>query len=285
MHCSPLPKPKVEKKYHYDRADMNESEGQYTTLFCEGDGSLNLQDDYYPRLFILQKDRAVLDYIASLQEGGVFHQDKNVWRLVYNGPNCIPLLEVFSRHVVSKRFLDRLNHCLEALGMPLAVQHPLTLDGFVGFWDAEGTSNISPALRLIQKDREILDIATQTFGGYIVPTRTWFVWNLGGDEARKLAAMLMEKSHCPQKVERLKYYFGEQSRSVRSERSKVYNRRYHEKYREESLARDLEYHKKHDAEHKEEIRERHKKYNEKQKLIREYMKAHPEIIDKLSGGT
>ena len=239
---------------------MNESEEQYITLFCEGDGSLVLQDDYYPRLFIIQKERAVLDYIASLQEGGVFHQDRNVWRLAYNGPNCIPLLEIFSRHVVSGRFLNRLNYCLETLGMPLAEQHPLTLDGFVGFWDAEGTSNISPALRLIQKDREILDIATQTFGGYVVPTRTWFVWNLGSNEARKLAATLIEKSHCSQKVEHLKYYFGEQSRSERSERSKVYNQRYHHgNHREESLARDREYHKKRDA---------------KQKLIRDYIKTH-----------
>ena len=90
------------------------------------------------------------------------------------------------------------------------------------------------------------------------------MWNLGGDDARELTTVLIEKSHCPKKVERLKYYFGEQSHSERSEKSKIYCQRYHNgEHREESLARD---------------RERHRKYGEKQKLIREYMKTHPEVV-------
>jgi len=233
---------------------VNPQEEEYVTLFCEGDGSTYLVNDWYPCISFAQKERNVLDYIESLNEGGHFYQNPDgTWKLTYSGDKCISLLEILSRHAVSKRFLDRLNHVLDILEMPLAEQHPTTLDGFVGFWDAEGSSVIDCGLQLGQKDREILDIIQRTFGGHVYSARTWFMWDLHGDEARKLAPILIEKSHCPSKVERLKYHFGEQGR----EKNKAYHLEQYYKHREEILARD-------------------RKRREQQKLTREYIKQHLE---------
>lgn len=117
---------------------MNTQEEEYITLFCEGDGHVCLNNQGRPLVVFYQKERDVLDYIDSLTENGRFYQNKRgVWQLMFNGIYCIPLLKVFSRYVTGKRFLERLNTLLKHVDMPLATQHPLALNGFIAFWDAE----------------------------------------------------------------------------------------------------------------------------------------------------
>jgi len=250
---------------------MNEAQEQYITLFQEGDGRVDLQDNgykRYPRVFFFQKERAVLDYIASLTKGGLFYED-TIWQLRFNSSYCVPLLEIFSRHAVSKWFVERLNEVLEVAGLPLTTQHPLTLEGFVGFWDAEGSSDHNPQLTATQKDREILDIITKQFGGGVSPMNTGHQWHLSGKEARTLYKVILEKSHCPAKAERLRENFEGPT--------------YYEQHHEEQRARQRQYETEHIDERRAYHRTRQKRIYDEQKLIRDYIKAHPEIIDKLSG--
>ena len=257
---------------------MTNEEEQYITLFCEGDGGVYITQDGYPRINFAQKERDVLDYIASLTEGGRIHPNgPNIWLLEFNGSNCIELLEIFSRHVVGKSFLDRLNRVLEHVDMPLAVQHPLTLDGFVGFWDAEGSSSNNPSIVVSQKDREVLDQIVEMFGGNVTPSRSIYVWQLSGKKARKPYKIVLEKSHCPSKAGRLRQNFeGPNFYELHTEEKKVYN----DVHRDEQRAHQ----KKRDAENVEERRAYHKKHYAEQKLLLDYLKAHPEIIQQNVSG-
>ena len=244
---------------------MTNEEEQYVTLFCEGDGTVYTDSKGYPVIGFFQKERTVLEYIDSITENGHFYQDKNgVWRLMFNGSHCLPLLEIFSKHVAGKHFLERLNEVLAFTGMSLTAQHPLTLDGFVGFWDAEGSSSNIPAIFVSQKDREILNLITKMFGGGISHvknnTNTWFYqWYLYGTEAHGLAGVILEKCHYPAKAERLRQNFeGPNHYELHKERYQTY--------------RDT---------HKEEQKVRSNTQYAKQKAIREYIKAHPEVVERM----
>ena len=247
---------------------MTNEQEEYTTLFCEGDGSAHVDAYERPRVVFAQKERDVLDYIASQQqEKGVFYQNKqNVWTLTYYGSHCIPLLTIFSKHVVSTHFLGRLNKVLETVGLPLATQHPITLDGFVGFWDAEGSSDNHPALSITQKDKEVLDIMQQTFGGNVYQTGNdryrWHMWSLYGKEARLLVPEILSRSHCPAKAERLRLNF----------EGPTYNELHHDK----KLAAVRAY----DTSHREKKRSYMKAYRAQQKLVREYLREHPEVVER-----
>jgi len=90
---------------------------EYITLFCEGDGHVGLEGAAsIPKVSFAQKrtEREPLDYIASLVPNGCFDEGRedNVLTLTYHGAHCMPLLEMFSRHVVGRTFLERLNPLL-----------------------------------------------------------------------------------------------------------------------------------------------------------------------------
>ena len=257
---------------------MNIQDEQYITLFQEGDGRVDLQDNgykRYPRVLFYQKERAVLDYIASLTKGGLFYEDA-IWQLRFNSSNCMPLLEIFSRHAVSKWFVERLNEVLECVGLPLTTQHSLTLDGFIGFWDAEGSS-FNGNIFVVQKDREILDIITKQFGGGVsLQKEGIYQWHLSGEEARTLYKVILEKSHCPAKSERLRKNFeGPTYYEQHHEEQRARQRQYELEHAEERKV----YHKEHNARNAEKQKEQHQVYREKQKLIREYIKEHPEVLN------
>ena len=253
---------------------MTNEEEQYVTLFQEGDGRVDLQDNgykKYPRVFFFQMERDVLDYIASLTKGGLFYQDdRGIWQLRFNSSHCMPLLEVFSRHAVSKWFVERLNEVLEYVGLPSTTQHPLTREGLVAFWDAEGTSDRHPQIGVTQTDGEILDIIAKTFGGSVCAVKTYHQWYLCGEEARELAKILLEKSHCPAKRERLRENFEGPT--------------YYEKNREKMLVQQKQY----ELEHAEERKVYHKKHGkqryDEQKLIRDYIKSHGITLENFGSG-
>ena len=231
---------------------------EYITLFCEGDGHVGLEGAAsIPKVSFAQErtEREPLDYIASLVPNSCFDEDRedNVLTLTYHGAHCMPLLEMFSRHVVGRTFLGRLNPVLAYALLPEAVQHPITPSGLVGFWDAEGTSSNAPYISIAQKDREILDLICAELGGSVYCVDGRHNWTLCGDEARKLAGVLLEKSHCPQRVERLRENFEGPS--------------YYDLNKEKVQA----HHHAHSPEYD-------KKRYEKQKLVRAYMKEHPEIV-------
>ena len=150
---------------------------------------------------------------------------------------------MFSRHVVGKHFLERLNDVLMFLGMSIAIQHPLTVEGFVSFWGAEGSSSNMPKIEVTQKEREILDLIAEVLGGAVCVSANNhpYHWQAWGDNARKIAKILLEKSHCPAKRERLRENFEGPSYMVQ------YN----------------------------------KKRSDKQKAIREWMRTHPEEVARL----
>jgi len=250
---------------------MTIQEEEYVTLFCEGDGHVRITPNGYPRVGFSQLERSVLDYIASLTTNGHFYQNKKtgVWQLTFSSENCVPLLGVFSRHVVGRQFLSRLNEVLAFVGMPLAVQHPLTLEGFVAFWDAEGSSCNNPTVSVIQKNREILDLIVEMSDGGISLDKDSGVyhWNLMGKKARKLYKIILEKSHCPVKAEALRRHFEED----RGKTGKAYRDTHKD---EQRVYRDN---------HRDERKVHNKQLWEEQKRVREWMKAHPDEVVELKG--
>jgi len=191
--------------------NLTDSEEAYVTLFCEGDGSLYVNKAYsglYPRITFSQSERHVLEYIHNLigSNNRISPNSKRGWTLPTNGRNCIPLLGIFSRHVVGKQFLDKLNNLNTMYNLPHTTQHPINTMGLVGFWDAEGSSAYTGTLLLSmsQKDREILDIIANTFGGSVGPHENNYQWQLTGKSAKELALKILKRSHCPSKKERLR---------------------------------------------------------------------------------
>ena len=256
---------------------MTNEEEEYVTLFCEGDGGVYITPDGYPKVSFGQMECDVLDYVNSLAEDGITCQRKDgLWQIEFNGSNCIELLEIFSKHVVGKVFLGRLNIVLEHVDMPSAVQHPLTLTGFVGFWDAEGSSGNNPTIFVSQKDREILDIIVEMFGGGVSRFKNrngeWmYHWYLTGEKARTLHKVVLERSHCPGKSERLRKNFeGPTYYVLNREECPVHVKQYNEGHKDERQA------------YRDANKDKHITYDKKryaqQKLVREYMKTHPEAI-------
>ena len=209
---------------------MNTQEEEYVTLFCEGDGHIRVNNGGYSKVTFDNKERDVVEYVASLIGRRTPRQDKRgYWHLEFNGSCCIPLLEIFSRHVVGKQFLTRLNIVLEFLGMPLAERHPITSEGFVAFWDAEGSSDSQPTLFVSQKDREVLDIICGVFGGGVsrakAPNGEWkHQWHLSGNKARELYEVILERSHNSLRVERLRENFEGFAYFEHKEKMKAYNK-------------------------------------------------------------
>jgi len=244
---------------------MTNEEEEYVTLFCEGDGHVRITDSGYPKIAFGQKERNVLDYIDSLTVGGhVYSNGPNAWSLEFCGSYCIPLLEIFSRHVVGRQFLDGLNKVLEHVDMSLAAQHSLTLDGFVGFWDAEGSSGNMPKVTISQKYREVLNLIAEMLGGSVTRykelSEKWqYQWELYGEKARKLYRIILEKSHCPIKAKEMRENFeGPSYYELNKDKAKTYYER-----------------------HKAEYKTRSKEHNTERKATQEWMRIHPEVVKRL----
>ena len=250
---------------------MNEQEEQWLTGFTEGDGNVGVYKVglYYAKVTWGQKEREVLDYIAHLlSTGNVRIKRGTGYQLAYAGKTCVPLLEVFAKHVVSKNFLRRLSDVLEFLELPPTTTHEPSIDWLSGFWDAEGSSSNRPILFIAQKDREILDIITDKFGGRVQPLQNYNMhqWYLCGSEARKLAHEIMLRSHKPAKAKRLRNNFEGPT--------------YYELHKEDVLARQHTYYESHKEERLACAHKYNKKKWQERKLVREYIKKHPEVLTK-----
>lgn len=262
---------------------------QWLTGFCEGDGSLGAYVHHvgvhdYSRVLldIDQKDRSVLDYIDSVTDGGLFYGPNrgDVWKLRYNHKKCIPLLEIFSRCVVGNHFLGRLNASLEVLGHPQTVRHSPTIDWFVGFWDAEGTSDDTPSIFLDQKERDVLDEVQRMLGGGVLMYGKWGVhrWHISGSAARVLYPGIASRSHCTAKIERLCENFeGPTYYEKHKEERDECSRQYYETHRDERL----DYMRRHDEAHRVEHKEAsHRSYG-RRRAVSAYVDAHPEKVEEI----
>ena len=236
---------------------MDTNEEQWLTGFTEGDGGIYLtHSQRYLRVFFGQKEREPLDYICSLLSGGNIYHSGATFRLEYNNRSYAYLVEVFARHVISTSFCERLNIILEFLKLPSTTLHIPTLDWFVGFWDAEGSSSNQVSIDLTQKERNVLDTVKTEFGGSISRNPNGgHQWRLSERGARKLAPEIERRSHNPQKLELLL--------------SNLNSPTYRELHKEERAT--------YDKTHSEEISAQHKRYYVKLKLLLEYIRRHPEL--------
>lgn len=238
---------------------LNEQEEQWLTGFTEGDGCISLYSPKYVNVQYSQKEREILDYISSLLNSGNVHKYK-IYQLTYY-KNCPLLLTTFSKHVVSKHSLERLNIALNALQLPYATLHKPTLNWLTGFFDAEGTSNNIPSLTIEQKEHDVLETIKVTFGGSVHQIqnhhRPYYRWYLSGNMAHELVHELVTRSHNPIKAEHTLNNFSETAHKE----NLTYANNYYESHKKERSVYAHTYH-------------------EKQKQIKAYFKEHPETLNK-----
>jgi len=88
---------------------MPDEEGEYITLFCEGDGHVRITPAGRPKVVFAQKERNVLDYVDSLTESGhIYPRKDGVLELVFNASGerlrtSLPFLVDVS---IGERWLD-----------------------------------------------------------------------------------------------------------------------------------------------------------------------------------
>ena len=183
----------------------------YVTGFCEGDGSIGMSKTEHSFIMFTQKEPDVLEYIETLIPGGTWHFSKQItmWSLGYNRTELRSvLLEMFTRHVVSGHFLERLNSILLSRDVSAASIHEPTISWLAGFFDAEGSviwKHPACGLQISQKSRDVLDAIQRFFGGCTGPMKEQFQWRAGkhNSELTELANKLLNHSHKFQKREDL----------------------------------------------------------------------------------
>jgi len=255
----------------------DEQFGQWLTGFWESDGSVYLSAGY-PKVGFYQKERDVLDYI-SLQLGGRYvpHLSTNgvIHQLQVQASSCIPLLKLFSEHVVGDYYLKRLNVVLNVVGLSSTVLHLPTIDWLAGFWDGDGSSDSTPGLTASQRTRDMLDAIEVRFGGNVRRgVDGMYHWELYGGGVYELMQEVAARSHCPTKRECLLSNFVGPRRQERIE----YMVRYRREHREEIRLYLEDYREK----HRSDIKETNKKCYEERKCIKEWMEEHPEVVQRLT---
>jgi len=189
---------------------MTKQEEQWITGFAEGDGSVGVYHNNQPEVKFNQKERNVLDYISSIASGGHIyrHSPSDTYQMSYMGSHCMELLTIFSKHVVSEHFLQRLNYAPPFASLPLTTKHEPTLDWVIGFWDAEGTSQNARAglhITIEQMQRDVLDTLQKLYKGGISRHKSMnsFQWRVYCTTARDLTTAILERSHNPTKTAQL----------------------------------------------------------------------------------
>ena len=146
----------------------------------------------------------------------------------------------------------------------------MNIDWLTGFYEGEGTPNSGYdfALYIPQKGKAVLDLIQETFGGSVLEERvgpyakegyTNWQWRIYGKAAVELAYELLSHMHSPYKIEQLK-----QALIVSG----------HMEPRNEEEAEEA---RKKDVATKEYMRN----YHQKSRMVRKYIREHPEIVAKL----
>jgi len=180
-------------------------------------------------------------------------------------------------------------------------------DGGVGVYDSRNKKKKYPHVYFGQGERSVLDyIESLTEGGHVYTSGdAWQLefngshciplyliaamfggcvsldkrsgvhhWSLGGDKACELYKVVLERSHCPSRAERLRQSFEGPS--------------YYEEHAEACRVHADDYYKAHLGEReqyragrKDEVKAYDKKRGDERRAIREWMKAHPEEVEGL----
>jgi len=193
------------------RTEMSTEDEQWLTGFWEGDGYVGtLTDVRRPRTYSVvsasQKDRSVLDFVRSITYGAglSYSKSNNAWMLQFGSDIARRLvLGTFSKYVVSKYFLKKLNTMLELCKMSQVAVHEPTIDWLAGFFDAEGSvAKGAYTLAIGQKELYVLEAIQRVFGGKLYTQKQTHghndlnVWSIcRRDGSLELTGQLRERSH------------------------------------------------------------------------------------------
>jgi len=178
-----------------------------------------------------------------------------------------------SLHNAVARYLERTCHVRAHINEPIPglkgarrarrpdvwTQNEPSLDWLVGFWDAEGTSDRTPAISIVQKEQGVIEAIGDMFGGSVRAAGNYWRWTLRGEAARGLVEKIDARSHCSAKRDRMITNFGA---PTYSEQNREKKREYDKKYQETTRERQKEYH-----------RERYRRLSNEAKLLREVQSA------------
>lgn len=162
---------------------------EWLTGFFEGDGTTfcteRMDGQGYkflrPVICFTQKEPQILEYIKSEINSGhlYFAGERPGWHLKLDSKKmCKPLLQRLSPYLTAALSLKRTNAVLSKLDMSIVDRNKVTLNWFVGFWDAEGYSSVQRCnhnniqytylkIGVSHKDKGVLTEISQLFGGKI----------------------------------------------------------------------------------------------------------------------
>jgi len=256
--------------------EMSSTEERWLIGFAEGDGSIGVHARGLPFIAFGQKDCSIINYIHQLIKRGTISKDKyDFYRLTVNGINdCFPLVETYSKQVVSTHTSERLNKLLELYELPQAERHLPTIEWLAGFFDAEGSSSSIPDINIGQKELQVLEDIKNVFGGKVFPIHTnnydGYVWKLYNSTALPLLKQISVYSHNPTKVATaLQHFNGPSYRETHKNEKREYDAQNHVGQQKSYLKNRVK------------ILERKHEQTVKNREARKYFKEHPEEEAKL----
>ena len=206
---------------------MDERFEQWLTGFLEGDGSVSFRYkrdncgylSLNPEVSFGQRNPEVLEYIKDKMGFGNMHKGGNsgMWYLKSFGQKrFLVFVEACRNWVVSEYYVSRFNAVITEMKRNFVLTcHKPTLDWFVGFWDAEGSSgNFRPSplrpyialqISVHNKNLDMISGVKDLMGvGSVQPeAHDSFGWRVGPRASFSVAEVLLERSHNPQKRSKL----------------------------------------------------------------------------------
>jgi hypothetical protein len=252
-----------------DITKLTQQQKDWLVGFTEGDGSIGVYSDKWKNAYISirygQKYVGILQYIKILI-GGNINKSSDQYILNKAYKYAVELLPIFRDRTVSNHFNERYNKALKIVGSKAnKLNGNISIDWFVGFWDAEGYSSNKPEVLIEQKELYVLEIIKSKFGGNIYRTRTGvneiYRWSLSGkNKTRELVEYLINNGQHKPKIERLRNnYYGLSYQQINKDRINYRNRQYNKR------DKIIECKKKYYEENKEKIREYHRIWRQENK--------------------
>ena len=197
--------------------DVSEVFAQWFTGFWEGDGDVCCMERlnhagtgfvFRPEIEFAQKDSDVVEYVAQELKGvlGWTKRNQDLYRMVrWDGQvKCVPVIKLLSLHVISVRRCEQLSTACVGLGLPICFTHSPTLQWISGFWDAEGSIELSvthePIITFYQKETELLDVLQRFLGtGVVRPHGSVSCLSVTANSAQTLAGFLASNTRIERK--------------------------------------------------------------------------------------